>query len=667
MVLRAIKRLLIFFTFSLPLFTYSQEIKIKEGSKLHLIDSIKIYHTSKDIKIESFKSNLNNLKPTKTIDSNYDNWIVFELNNSSKSDYQFFLSTNFADSLQLYDFDSKKLIGFTGFGYSFNEKSRPIESGFIQFKIEPNKNKTIILQLKGTYPPKKIYFQLENAKNIITYDQKSYIRKISLIAVILSFTIFNFLIFLILKDKTYVYYVLYLVSLLLYLSVRTFVIQYNININTYCLDFVIVSFFLICFNISAINFATSYFRTERKTFWSKLFKWYKFLFLIPIILGVVYYKNYYSEPQNVVLALLSLTTVSLILVFSISNYSKKSRTTLLFLLAELPVILGGFFLSIEFFLTNKHLFERFGPYIFQISVILEILLFSFALGNRYSEQRMLWLNQVEENNNLKTQRLLEIQTLTEQKNKELEELVTTRTTQLNKTNKQLKRANEEKNKIFSILGHDLKSPLSSLQMMLDLFLTKDLDEEEFKELALSIKQQLKGLNDAIQNLFSWAQSQMKGEVLDISSFNLLDLIQDKANLLSIVLQSKQIQFSLHVNKDLMAFADKNQIGIVIQNLVNNAIKFTDVNGKIEINVALIVNKIEINIKDNGKGMSAELVDRIKNHQLIGSTKGTMGEVGTGLGLIICKEMLQKNNGELDINSKMGQGTNIKITIPSNPK
>jgi signal transduction histidine kinase len=179
-----------------------------------------------------------------------------------------------------------------------------------------------------------------------------------------------------------------------------------------------------------------------------------------------------------------------------------------------------------------------------------------------------------------------------------------------------------------------------------------------------MKKNLRGINEAIQNIFNWAQSQMKGEVLEIASFNLQNLIQDKVNLLSLVLQTKNIQFSLTVNEELMAFADKNQIGIVIQNVLNNAIKFTDINGKIDIYASLVVNKIEITIKDNGKGMSAELIERIKNHQLIGSKKGTLGEVGTGLGMIICKEILQKNNGELEIYSEIDKGTDIKIIIPA---
>jgi signal transduction histidine kinase len=664
MIIKAIRNLLIILTFFSTLSAYSQELRIKEGSEIKIVDAFKIYHTSKKTNLLTFKSTINSLKPTKSIDANSTNWMVFELANSSKSNNKFYLSTNFADSLQLYDFDSGRLFGLTGYGYNFNDMSRPLASGFIQFNINPNKSRRIILQLNGSYPDKKLLFKIENAKNIIIYDNKNYIRKTSLIAVLLAFTIFNFLVFLIFKDRTYIYYLLYLVSLLLYLSIRTFVIQYNIDINTYWLDSIIVSLFLICFNISSINFATSYFSIESNTFWCKVFKWYKFLFIIPILLGAIYFKNYYSEPHNTVLALLSITTVILIFIFSISNYSKKSRATLLFLLAESPMLFGGIFVSIEFFITDAPLFERLGPSVFQLSIILEILLFSFALGNRYREQRILWLNQVEENNNLKTQRLLEIQTLTKQKNKELEELVAARTTELNNSNLQLKRANEEKNKIFTILGHDLRSPLSSLQLMLDLFLTKDLDEEEFKGLALSIKLNLRGINEAIQNIFNWAQSQMKGEVLEIASFNLQNLIQDKVNLLSLVLQTKNIQFSLTVNEELMAFADKNQIGIVIQNVLNNAIKFTDINGKIDIYASLVVNKIEITIKDNGKGMSAELIERIKNHQLIGSKKGTLGEVGTGLGMIICKEILQKNNGELEIYSEIDKGTDIKIIIPA---
>ncbi len=181
-------------------------------------------------------------------------------------------------------------------------------------------------------------------------------------------------------------------------------------------------------------------------------------------------------------------------------------------------------------------------------------------------------------------------------------------------NQKLKRSNEEKTKIFSIIGHDLRSPLASLQTMFDLFIAGDLSIEEFKSLAGHVSLRLKGLNLSIQNLIIWAQSQMGGSNTKKTSIYLEELIREKLSLMQISAEEKDISIDLAIDIDRAVTIDKNQIGVVIQNVINNAIKFTPRLGKIRISTSGIRDFEVIKIEDNGVGMTHELINKV-NHDL----------------------------------------------------
>jgi signal transduction histidine kinase len=327
------------------------------------------------------------------------------------------------------------------------------------------------------------------------------------------------------------------------------------------------------------------------------------------------------------------------------------------------MILGGMFVAFEFLINDTENSLRIGPSFFKISVVLEILLFSFALGNKYREQRLLLMHQLELNEQLKIQKLEDLKLLSEQKNKELAFLIEQRTAELNETNSNLITLNKEKNKIFSILGHDLRSPLASLIMMLELFDSADLTEEDLKKMVILTKAQLINLNSSVENLFTWAQSQMEGLTINQNYHPLRELILEKINLLNIAAIKKNIIISFDNKEDLIAFIDKNHVGIIIQNVLNNAIKFTGENGLIKIEVLQKADMAVIKITDNGVGIKEELIKKINSDQLIKSTKGTAGEKGTGLGLFLCKEMIVKNNGSMTIESVHKEGTSIILKLP----
>lgn len=638
------------------------------NDSLEIIDlssQIIVYSNSKPLSINQFKNKLPELKASKLFNKNSYNWGIIHLYNSSKTEKSYFLSTNFKDSVLLYDFETGNEIGKTGLSFSINEISRNIQSGYIPIQLGANENKKLIIRLSKNFPPKnEVYFKLEPSINKAKFDKKAEIEAIALISIIITFLIFNFLVYIILRDKTYVYYLLYLLNLFLWTGNIWIAKWLNLDINIYFLQHYINNTFLIFFNIAYINFALSYFRNLKNSKWYKFFIIYQALYIIPFILQIINGHNYYLHIEDAILAFLSLGNIIFVLMFSINNYPKNKRTASLFLIAETPLILAGIFLGVEFLLIDTDISDKIGPLVFKIGIVLEILLFSFALGNRYREQKMLLIAQLEENALLKTQKFDEIQLITKQKNEELESLVEIRTSALQQSKIKLEKLNEEKNKIFSIISHDIRGPLSSLELMLELFMNGDLSELEFRNLVVGLKENLRNINISIQNLFIWAVSQMDGSVVNKSTFNLNTIIKEKIDFLNLPSKTKNINIKLNIEPETTVWADKSQIGIVLQNLINNAIKFTNYNGNIDISAYKQENNIFLILEDDGIGISKSKLDQFNKLEVIESSKGTIGEAGTGLGLTICREMIAKNDGKLIIESVEKAGTKVTIILAS---
>lgn len=643
----------------------AQEISLKDTlTTLDITSKCAIYPFKGDITIQEFKAVYKNLNPIDSTHKEAENWVLFTLNNQNPKDELFFLESNFADQMTLFDLESGQSIGQTGLSLPVHQLSRGVANGFIPIYLKNGDVHQYALKLKGDYPPKdKVYFKIEPGFDIARYDKESQISSIAIFAIILSFFIFNFLVYLIFKDKTYIYYLLYLINLGLWMVNLWLAKWLNLSYPTYYIQHYMNNAFLIFFNLAYISFALSYFKTEKKSKWYKFLCGYQALYLIPLLLQLIYKNDYYTSAEDTLLALLALGNIISILIFSISNYSKNGRSAILFLIAEVPLISAGLILGFEFLISNADNAHKIGPTVFKIGTILEILLFSFALGNRYREQKLSLMRQIEENALLKAQKSDEIKQITLAKNIELEQTVRNRTAELEKRNLQLKKLNEEKNKIFSIIGHDLKSPLASLEQTLDLYLQGDLTANEFKELGEILSNKLKGMSNSLQNLVIWGHSQLDGVNTQRSDVDLALLISEKASLLQMAAEEKKIKLTILVPEKSIVFVDANQIGVVIQNLINNAIKFTKENGKITIKTEEHDEFIIVYFMDNGTGINNQTVDQINQNNIVQSTLGTLGEVGTGLGLSICKEMLVANNGEMRVESVFGKGTHIQIKLP----
>jgi len=236
---------------------------------------------------------------------------------------------------------------------------------------------------------------------------------------------------------------------------------------------------------------------------------------------------------------------------------------------------------------------------------------------------------------------------------------------LKKSEKNLMELNATKDKFFSIISHDLKNPFASLlsisELMVDSF--DATEKEDHKAGFKKINQSVKHLLDLLENLLTWSRSQRGRIKYDPVRFNLSNLIQENVNLHKLLAEKKGIMLLSPEEDEIFAYGDRDMINSVIRNLVTNALKFTDKDKKVEIRVQYLEKQIAVSIVDEGVGIHPENMEKLFRIDEKFKSTGTAGEKGTGLGLIICREFVEKNGGEIKVESQPGQGTTFSFTVP----
>ncbi|MBN1143367.1 MAG: hypothetical protein JXA72_03050 [Bacteroidales bacterium] len=238
---------------------------------------------------------------------------------------------------------------------------------------------------------------------------------------------------------------------------------------------------------------------------------------------------------------------------------------------------------------------------------------------------------------------------------------------LEETNRKLTVLNATKDKLFSIIAHDLKNPFSSILSFSEILLKKFTDLTEDKKLKFinAIFDSSQKIYDLLENLLQWARTQTGNIQHKPEAFNLVEVIDANVDLVKDMMEEKQISFTLNSKENIFVFADRNMINTVIRNLLGNAIKYTE-KGTLSVDVTINRNFAEINVTDSGAGISESKMAALFEIDQEKSTAGTRNEKGSGLGLLICKEFVQKNGGEITVKSVVGQGATFTFTVPLKP-
>lgn len=226
----------------------------------------------------------------------------------------------------------------------------------------------------------------------------------------------------------------------------------------------------------------------------------------------------------------------------------------------------------------------------------------------------------------------------------------------------LNELNTLKDRLIGVLAHDLRAPISTLRGLFTLLTDDNLTEEEFVAMTPKVLNKLENTSDFLDTLLFWINSQVDGKTNNIVSFSMGNLVTRELQHIEDKLLQKNISVRLDIPTEIMALADPNSVRIVIHNLLTNAIKFSNRDSNIEISAWVDNDEVNFCLKDHGVGMSAEYLNNLfKSH--VTSSAGTENEVGTGMGLLFSKDLIEKQKGKIWARSVLGTGTELCFTLP----
>jgi|GEM_PF-3950287 len=232
-------------------------------------------------------------------------------------------------------------------------------------------------------------------------------------------------------------------------------------------------------------------------------------------------------------------------------------------------------------------------------------------------------------------------------------------------NKDLEAVNNTKDTLFQIIGHDLKKPAIGFRNVMDNinYLLDKKDYSRLHTLGKEVDRDAKSLYNLTDNLLNWALMHKDAINIKPQDVRISQIVAENIKLFTTIADRKQIRLTSTIENTLLAKVDKNSLDTIIRNLIDNAIKYTDYSGQIEISAKEVSGLIQLSVKDNGTGFPKDIIDQMRRGEQINSTAGTANETGSGIGLQLVKHLLDKNNGLITIGNDAEKGAVIQISIP----
>jgi PAS domain S-box-containing protein len=239
--------------------------------------------------------------------------------------------------------------------------------------------------------------------------------------------------------------------------------------------------------------------------------------------------------------------------------------------------------------------------------------------------------------------------------------------ELEEKNRKLNEEIHNRDKFFSIISHDLKKSFQHLIGFPELLLMNydSYSNEKIKEMIDIVRKDAENTYTLLENLFEWSQAKRGAMTFEPVHFNLPELTESSLELLRPLARSKELEMT-HTIPDISVYGDKNMLYSVLRNLVHNAIKFSQPQGKVEVSARFTGDLLTVSVRDNGTGMPEEIREHLFHMESDVSRTGTTGEKGSGLGLILCKEFVEKHGGQIWVEETSEKGTTFSFSIPQSP-
>ncbi|WP_420385456.1 sensor histidine kinase [Roseivirga sp.] len=637
-----------FFGFLAILFVFTG-VKGQDLSSVHyFVDS------TKELSIERIQDkniqSIFNRQPLENSNFGFDNssyWFKLKIENPSEESVIVEVEQNSLDSITLYQKINGKWYSET-LGHNFDPRTKKYSDVNYAFELSPEAQEDFFYLEVNTSGTVAVPISVTSFD---TYSSNKTKRTLFLgvfFGLMLVMAIYNLLLYTYLRDKAY----------LLYVGATTFGLITSFILNGYGYRFIwpdmpgldnhIYLTFAGLSMVCSSRFAATFLNLKQYDPRMNNFLWVVAgASLLMVILSIFY------DARQLLLygRLLVLIAFPSYIIIGIRNYLRGYKTAIYYIFAWVPYILGLVLVTLRGAgLVPEMIITAYG---IEIGGASEAVLLSLALAARIKGMRKQLIEKELEKERFMTQVLSEQKSL-------LEKTVEERT-------KELQTANETKDKFFSIIAHDLRSPMISLQGVgekLEYFIRKD-KYDKLLELGTKIDYSIDQLNHLLNNLLNWAASQAGGVPHNPCITNLKELIDENIQLYHAIAKTKGVRLVNNAD-DAEVYADINTISTVIRNLLSNAIKFSPQGERVILEISINEKDVELSIKDYGRGMTPGMLEDVLSNNLPQSVSGTRGEKGFGLGLKLCKEFVVLNQGTLSVESEPGKGTRFIVTLPARP-
>ncbi|MFD2514107.1 7TM diverse intracellular signaling domain-containing protein [Pontibacter locisalis] len=620
-------------------------------------------------------------------------WVRVALRNTSNYEQERYLYAGDWSKVELYmhQTDGSLEVRQTGQLLPVRERDVPQSKPYMRIKLMPRSHTSLYLRLQGDinlYKPQSLSLQLHTPEQIVKANNNRLLVQGIFMGIILVMALYNLVLFFSVRDRSYLYYVLALLGTGLYfMFYHGFALEFlwpdypYWNAHSFA--------FIVTFNgLFRLLFTRSYLGTKQSLpLWDRLLLLLALLYALPVAMGLLSYFTPLDLLQACVdlIGIIGGCVLIVMLLVGVASLRQGYRPALYFLIANVFFVVG----ALLFILKETHLLPNntVTVYAAQVGMVAQVVLFSLGLAYRLNTVTSELAAKVLEKERLEREKEVERKRLIEQQKKELEIMVANRTAalrlktqELNQTVGQLKasehklrRLNQLKDRFFSIISHDIRTPLATLDSFLNILLnySEKMKPEQMQKLANHTQVSVRNLQALLENLLQWAAShtssdqamQFKPEPLMLQ-----DIVQRNIMLLQDTADAKQLQWQIQVSDRIQVFADANMLDFIIRNLLHNAIKFSKPQGEIKLSAkATGIRFAEIAVEDTGVGMAADKVKSLfMADQPTATTKGTSNEKGTGLGLLLCRQFVELCGGSIRVQSVEGKGSCFWFTVPLVP-
>lgn len=612
-------------------------------------------------------------------------WFKLTIDHQNKEKSTVYLDLGNWSLMELYTQRGNQLSLQQKTGYFLPLHQRKIQRSYpyLELVLLPAQTQTFyikVVQKMGFYLTEKQGAFLYSQAWMTQENQQRLFYQGIFLGIIWVMALYNLAIFFSVKDVSSLYYVLSLIGIGLY-----FMFYYGFALELLWKNAPVwnaYSFAVIVplTRITWILFTQSYLHLrEILPFWNKVLNYLILLYAVPIFTGLWSYWSGYDMSAFTVawIGVMGVVVLSMMILMGILSYRQGYQPALYFLIANMFFSFGSimFILREVGFLTDT-LMTR---YAVQIGAIMQVILFSLGLADRLNKAQQAIIQKDLEKANLEKEKETERKELIESQKIALEKEVKQRTVDLEEKTEELEitvqklqeseqnllELNHIKDKFFSIISHDLRSPLATLNSFLNILVnfSDNFSKNDLEALAKRTQKSLSGLTELLDNLLQWAKSQMNRTQFEPQMIDLEEIVGDTVDLLKVSAEEKQIQLTIALEKDLFIFADRNMLSFVLRNLLINAFKFTQERGEVCISAKVEAKHLIISIKDTGIGIAPENLAKLFHVQQHFTTRGTNNERGIGLGLLLCKEFVEKHQGTISVTSEIDKGTTFQVRLP----